>query len=90
VVSFVLNRTAELLASFLTTNTTWLAAPDVVESLARYTPETAVAGTAHEAEVFQLPQSTRPVVTSVAHAGWFCELGMDGAIEATFRAPSPP
>jgi hypothetical protein len=39
--------------------------------MARWTPETAVAGTRQDAETAQLPQSTRPVDVSRCGAGWF-------------------
>ena len=51
-------------------------------------PDTAVAGTAHEAVWVQLPQSYRPVLASVRQAGW-----VDAVVTltvATLRAPAPP
>jgi len=41
-------------------------------------PETAVEGTAHDAEIAQLPQSRSLVVESVRHAGWLCGRVADG------------
>jgi hypothetical protein len=52
-------------------------------------PDTAEAGTGHEADTPQLPQSTRPLEL-VRHCGWFCGRLADGLIVATLRAPSPP
>ena len=53
-------------------------------------PDTAVAGTAHEAETAQLPQSIRPV----GAFGQAVRLGLrerrDGLTEAISRAPFPP
>ena len=37
-------------------------------------------GTAHEADTAQLPQSYRPVVASVRHAGWVCGRVAEGVI----------
>ena len=51
-------------------------------------PDTAAAGTAHEAFWVQLPQSTRPVATAVTQFGWL--LSTVGSTVATRRAPSPP
>ncbi len=36
---------------------------------ARYTPDTAVVGTVHDADTAELPQSMRPVDESVGQAG---------------------
>ena len=52
-------------------------------------PETAVDGTAHEAETAQLPQSTRPVLLSVRQAGCVWGSVALGLIEVTLRAPLP-
>ena len=51
-------------------------------------PETAVAGTFHEADTAQLLQSTRPVPVSVAHAGWFWTPAR--CTVSTLRAARPP
>ena len=53
-------------------------------------PETASAGTVHDADTAQLPQSMRPVVALVRQFGWFCGSDADGVTVATFRAPRPP
>ena len=53
-------------------------------------PDTAVAGTAHDADTAQLPQSTRPVPRSERHAGCGCGSGALGVTVATLRAPFPP
>ena len=53
-------------------------------------PETASAGTAHDAETAQLPQSTRPVAASVRQAGCACGSAAEGSTVATLRAPVPP
>ena len=53
-------------------------------------PDTASLGTAQDADSVQLPQSMRPVVVSLRHAGWFCGRAADGLTLATLRAPSPP
>ena len=56
-----------------------------------YTPDTAVLGTVHDAEIPQLPQSIRPVDASVWHAGWLCGNAVEsGMLAAILRAPSPP
>ena len=52
-------------------------------------PETALAGTAHEAETAQLPQSISPVRCSVRQSGWFCGSVTEGETVATLRAPMP-
>ncbi len=89
-VSLVLSRTSDVLASALTTNQIWLAAPVPPSATrARYTPDTAVAGTAHEAETAQLPQSTRPVGGSVRQGGCCWGSGADGCTTAIWRAPLP-
>src|SRR6516165_6550057 len=56
-----------------------------------YRPDTAVAGTAHDADTAQLPQSIRPVgAVSFLHAGWVCGSVAVGRIPlATIRAPLP-
>ena len=53
-------------------------------------PETAFAGTAHEAESAQLPQSTRPVLGTVKQSGCICGSVADGSTVSIFRAPRPP
>ena len=44
-------------------------------------PDVAVAGTAHDAETAQLPQSTNPVEVSSRQAGWFCGSDAEGVTE---------
>ena len=58
---------------------------------ATYTPDTAVDGTAHEADTAQFPQSMSPVRrVSLRHAGWVCGSVADGQhAAATLRAPLP-
>ena len=53
-------------------------------------PEVAVAGTLHDADTAQLPQSTRPVLTSDRHCGWLCGSVTEGCTVVTSRAPRPP
>jgi len=51
---------------------------------------TAVLGTAQDADTAQWPQSIRPVLAWVRHAGWLCgrvALGRSPAM--TWRAPLP-
>ena len=55
-----------------------------------YTPDTEVDGTAHDADSDQLPQSTRPVVSSVRQAGCVWGNVALGVSDATCRAPAPP
>ncbi len=54
---------------------------------AMYTPETAAAGTAQDAETLQFPASTSPMVALTMGGGWTdavcCSV-------ATLRAPRPP
>jgi hypothetical protein len=50
-------------------------------------PEVALAGTAHDVDSAQLPQSIKPVEVSVKQAGWVW--AVTGEIVATFRAPNP-
>ena len=69
----------------------WLAPPvSVAHELGEVDARDRVAGTAHEAETAQLPQSTRPVAASVRQVGWFCGSAADGVTVATLRAPMPP
>ena len=58
---------------------------------ARYRPDTAVLGTAQEADTAQLPQSMSPVgPVSFLHAGWDCGSEAVGSmLETTLRAPLP-
>ena len=49
-------------------------------------PEVAFAGTAHEPDSVQLPQSIRPVVASFRQLGWFCGSEAEGGTVATLRA----
>jgi hypothetical protein len=52
-------------------------------------PEVAVAGTAHDADSAQLPQSMSPVAAAVRHAGCVCGSAAEGVTVATLRAPIP-
>jgi hypothetical protein len=53
-------------------------------------PDTASAGTAHEAETAQLPQSISPVAALVRQFGWVWGRLAEGVTVATCRAPEPP
>jgi hypothetical protein len=53
-------------------------------------PDTASAGTAHEADTAQLPQSISPVVALLRQLGWFWGRLAEGLTVATWRAPMPP
>ena len=56
-----------------------------------YMPETAFAGTVHDAETLQFPQSIRPVSLNVWQAGCVCgSLAVGLMFAAILRAPSPP
>ena len=50
----------------------------------------AFAGTAHEADTAQLPQSTSPVAAFVSGLGWTCRRVADEGMVATLRAPMTP
>ena len=52
-------------------------------------PDTASAGTVHEAETDQLPQSTSPVAAWVRQPGCW-SAPVSGRTVATLRAPCPP
>ena len=59
---------------------------------AMYKPDTAVDGTAHEADTAQLPQSMSPVGRGCRcwQAGWVCgSVAVGSMSETTLRAPSP-
>ena len=64
----------DVLASSRTTKTMWLAwpafAPSSRTTFAKYIPDVALAGTLHEAETAQFPQSMSPVAESLRQAGW--------------------
>src|SRR5262245_20700055 len=90
VVSAVCMMTSDWPSSSRTTNGMWLAPPvSSRTSLAMYTPETAVLGTAHEADTAQLPASVSPVVRSLSGAAWTWRRVADDGIVATSRAPFP-
>ena len=57
---------------------------------AKYSPEAAAAGTAHEADTAQLPASTSPVEGSVSGLGWTCRRVCEDGIVVTSLAPAPP
>src|SRR5262249_30841727 len=85
---------SEWLVSLRTTNGMRLPFPVVVSSrfrCARYNPDTAVDGTAHEADTAQLPQSMRPVdAVSFLHVGWDCGSVAVGCMPlTTLVAPMP-
>ena len=71
-----------------TTKTMWLSPPSLPTRWAKYTPDTASSGIAHDADTDQPPQSTRPVVGWSGH--WVCTPAGKPVIAATLRAPSPP
>ena len=53
-------------------------------------PDTAVDGTAHDADSLQLPQSVIALGGVEQHAGWVCGNEAVGAtLLATLRAPRP-
>jgi hypothetical protein len=66
----------------------WLSPPPeaVRTSIATYTPDTAVEGTAQLAETLQLPQSSRCVLACAPHAGCVRAVGDSEVIK---RAPLP-
>ena len=83
---------SEWLASLRTTNGMRLLPPVSLRTRwAMYRPDTAVLGTAHEADTAQLPQSMSPVgAVSFLHAGWDCGSEAVGSIpETILRAPLP-
>src|SRR5215813_15374412 len=85
---------SEWLVSLRTTNGMRLPFPVVVSSrfrCARYNPDTAVDGTAHEADTAQLPQSMSPVdAVSFLHVGWDCGSVAVGCMPlTTLVAPMP-
>jgi len=88
--SEVWKNTADVLASLRTTNGIWLSpAGSVRRSRAMYTPDTAVDGTAQDADTAQLPQSSVSVVGAQPQFGWVCGNGTDGEMVCCNRAPSP-
>ena len=91
-VSEVWNSRSEAPSSSRTTKTTWLRArwPVLAHELGEVDARDRVAGTAHDAETPQLPQSTRPVAASVRQAGWAWGSAAQGSTVATLRAPLPP
>ena len=89
--SDVWNSRSDVLASSRTTNAMWLAPiePDSPTARAMYTPDTAFAGTLHDTDSAQLPQSMSPVTASLRHAGCVCGSAIVGRTVAIFLAPNP-
>src|SRR5215475_7219116 len=83
---------SEWLESLRTTNGMRLLPPVSLRTKwAMYKPDTAVLGTAHDADTAQLPQSMSPVgAVSFLHAGWVCgSVAVGSMLETTLRAPLP-
>src|SRR5215475_16034350 len=83
---------SEWLESLRTTNGMRLLPPVSLRTKwAMYKPDTALLGTAHEADTAQLPQSMSPVgAVSFLHAGWDCgSVAVGSMLATTLRAPLP-
>ena len=90
VVSEVWNSTSELPASSRTMKVMWLSSPvSGRRRWARYTPDTAVPGTSHEAETDHSAQSYSSVAASLRHSGCGRSRTAPGT-EVMNRAPFPP
>src|SRR5215472_13612723 len=81
----------DVLELFLTTNGTVISPLLLVcPRSAMYTPDTALAGTVQLKVVVQLPQSTRPVLDWLTHAGWLTAGKVCVGEVSMSLAPLPP